>query len=111
MSDALAVIDVGRRYRFTIEGTVINAGLLVADAFGFEHQLCADGKLTIEAIDPPGWPPRPGEIWKDKDGHRWFCQLADQGTWCLRGEEIGQLVARDETRKLAELGLQIVTPR
>lgn len=34
--------------------------------------------VTVERVAPAGWPPQPGDLWKDRDGTLWFA-VEDKG--------------------------------
>lgn len=40
--------------------------------------------ITVELADPAGWPPEPGDLWRDHDGHVWLtCAVGDGETSVL----------------------------
>jgi hypothetical protein len=70
----------GRRYRFEVTGTVSTepgrhicsaANLQIADDAGKIHYLNGYGLLRAQE-SVQGWPPQPGDTWKDEEGVLWF---------------------------------------
>jgi hypothetical protein len=71
----------GRRYRFEVCGTVADTGagrhvcgsanLEIADDAGKIHYLNGYGLLRAQG-SVQGWPPQPGDTWKDEEGVLWF---------------------------------------
>jgi hypothetical protein len=41
--------------------------------------------VTIERVDPVGWPPQPGDEWEDDKGKPWFVLSRPYGGHALRG--------------------------
>lgn len=33
--------------------------------------------VTVERVAPAEWPPRPGDLWRDRDGDAWYALLVD----------------------------------
>ncbi|WUI02071.1 hypothetical protein OHR68_09775 [Spirillospora sp. NBC_00431] len=36
-----------------------------------------DPQVTFERVAPAEWPPRPGDLWRDRDGDTWHSVLVD----------------------------------
>jgi hypothetical protein len=39
---------------------------------GFVASVVLTEDVTVERVAPAEWPPRPGDLWRDKDGAIWF---------------------------------------
>ena len=66
----------GEHVRATIEGPVTQDALGsiyvdVGDVGAVEIPKVAP-RVTIERVAPADWPPRPGDLWRDRDGEIWF---------------------------------------
>jgi hypothetical protein len=70
----------GCRYRFEVTGTVSTepgrhicgaANLQITDDAGKTHYLNGYGLLRAQET-VKGWPPLPGDTWKDEEGGLWF---------------------------------------
>lgn len=72
---------VGETVNITITGAVVRD---VADVLGVTTpngaSLLIDptsDAVTVERVHPSEWPPKPADVWLDRDGDPWFC--ADNG--------------------------------
>jgi hypothetical protein len=67
----------GQRVKVELEGTIQSldeAGMYVAadEDKTYAHFVWVD-HATIIPLDPPDWPPQPGDIW-EADGEEWFAR-------------------------------------
>lgn len=37
-------------------------------------------QITVERVAPAEWPPRPGDLWRDREGDVWFAVEDEDGT-------------------------------
>lgn len=52
---------------------------------GIEHQMriiTDSPSVTVERVAPAEWPPRPGDLWRDRHGSVWFA-FRDPRGWVL----------------------------
>jgi hypothetical protein len=92
-------IQSGDRLNVTLRGT---AGRIERTARGRWMHIGLDSGMTVgpipidardvttEQIAPAGWPPRPGQIWKDHDGVEWCTAKDHQGDVFLMNTTNGE---------------------
>lgn len=53
-------------------GTVLVFRTIASDDERTHTVNTGDPGVTVERVTPAGWPPQPGDLWRDTDGEPWF---------------------------------------